>query len=385
MARGKRKKYPKLPNGYGSIKYLGSGRRNPYAVHPPSTGVTLTGSPITPKALCYVDNWMKGFAVLTALKAGTYFPGMELELNLKDESEDLNSLAQKILADYSQSRPVERAKQEKEKTFAKVYEEFYRWKFVDNQKRQYAKNTVNSITSAYKRLAPLHDKIFCELTHDDLQGQIDSSELSHAAIEHDLNLIKQMCKYALIKGYIEKNPSQFVAINKADDDEHGVPFSDEELEILWMNQENPVVEFILIMCYSGYRIKAYQNLEINVEKQYFKGGIKTKVSKNRIVPIHSAIFPIVNRRMELYHKILPCSTAHFREKMYATLAQIGIQKHTPHDCRHTFSRLCEKYCVNENDRRRMLGHSFGADITNSTYGHRELADLRKEIEKIQIG
>lgn len=76
--------------------------------------------------------------------------------------------------------------------------------------------------------------------------------------------------------------------------------------------------------------------------------------------------------------------ASFRESMYDTLESLGITKHTPHDCRHTFSRLCEKYGVNENDRKRMLGHSFGSDITNRIYGHRTLEDLRVEIEKIKI-
>ena len=65
----KRKKYPKLPNGYGSIKYLGKGRRNPYGVYPPVVEFTLEGVPVGRKALCYVDDWMKGFAVLTAYKA----------------------------------------------------------------------------------------------------------------------------------------------------------------------------------------------------------------------------------------------------------------------------------------------------------------------------
>lgn len=60
---------------------------------------------------------------------------------------------------------------------------------------------------------------------------------------------------------------------------------------------------------------------------------------------------------------------------------VGDPKHTPHDCRHTFSMLCEKYNVKENDRKRMLGHSF-RDITNAVYGHRDLEDLREEIEKI---
>ena len=69
--------------------------------------------------------------------------------------------------------------------------------------------------------------------------------------------------------------------------------------------------------------------------------------------------------------------------MYETLEHIGIQRHTPHDARHTFSMLCEKYRVNENDRKRMLGHAF-QDITNKVYGHRTVEELRKEIEKIKI-
>ena len=72
----------------------------------------------------------------------------------------------------------------------------------------------------------------------------------------------------------------------------------------------------------------------------------------------------------------------FRERMYITLKNIKIEKHTPQDCRHTFSYLCEKYKINENDRKRMLGHSFGKDITNKVYGHRDIEELRVEIEKI---
>ncbi len=68
--------------------------------------------------------------------------------------------------------------------------------------------------------------------------------------------------------------------------------------------------------------------------------------------------------------------------MNTLLKQIGItERHTPHDCRHTFSYLCEKYEVAENDRKRMLGHAF-SDITNRVYGHRDVEELRKQIEKI---
>lgn len=381
----KRKKYPKLPNGYGSIKYLGKGRRNPYAVHPPTQEFALSGSPITPKALCYTDAWIKGFTVLTAYKAGTYTPGMELTLNLEDVgTETLESLAQKILADYNATRPVEQARKEKEKTFKEVYNEFFKWKFDNEKGRSYSTNTVKSTISAFKRCSDLHDRIFADLKYEDLQGHVDESTLSHAALELDINLIKQMYKYALICEYTEKNPAQFLKINKEDDDTPGEPFSDAELQILWKHKSNPTVEFILIMCYSGYRITAYRTLQINLEEGYFKGGIKTKVSRDRIVPIHSAILPLVEARVKRQSALLDTSTYVFRTTMYQTLENLSLAKHTPHDCRHTFSKLCEQYDVNENDRKRMMGHSFGADITNARYGHRELSELKKEIEKIRV-
>ena len=68
----KKKKHPKLPNGYGSIQKLSGNRRNSYAVYPPTTHYTEEGKVVRPKALCYVSDWYIGLAILTAYKAGTY-------------------------------------------------------------------------------------------------------------------------------------------------------------------------------------------------------------------------------------------------------------------------------------------------------------------------
>ena len=162
-----------------------------------------------------------------------------------------------------------------------------------------------------------------------------------------------------------------------------MPFSDFDLQILWENANDPVVEMILIMCYSGFRITAYESLEVNLKQKYFQGGVKTRASKNRIVPIHSAIYPIVKQRIEREGSILSISADEFRQEMYKTLEVLKIEKHTPHDCRHTFSKLCEDFEVKENDRKRMLGHAF-TDVTNKVYGHRDLEGLRAEIEKIKV-
>ena len=41
--------------------------------------------------------------------------------------------------------------------------------------------------------------------------------------------------------------------------------------------------------------------------------------------------------------------------------------------------------VNEADRKRLMGHSLKGDITNGVYGHRGVEELRREIEKIEVG
>ncbi len=379
----RRKKYPKLPNGYGSIKYLGAKRRNPYAVHPPVTEFAPNGSPITPKALEYVDDWYYGFAILTAYKAGTYVKGeYPQKPKITSGDIDLEELARSILADYNR---ISDTPEVKKLTFAEVYDGFFEYKFRENQKKIPSKQTKNSTRAAFKNCATIHDKIFEELTHKDLQKVVDDCPLKHSSLELIVTLFHQMYAYADMERICTIDASKHVRINIKDDDEKGVPFSDKEMATLWKHKDDEIIEMVLIMCYSGFRITAYLTLDINLEENYFQGGIKTDNGKNRIVPIHSGILPLVQKRLLRYDgKLLPEGTEEFRQGMYAKLSEFGIDRHTPHDCRHTFSRLAEKYQVNENDRKRMLGHSFSGDITNSVYGHRAVEDLRTEIEKIKI-
>ena len=379
-----RKKHPKIPNGYGSIKYLGENRRNPYAVHPPTVKFNKNGSPITPKALCYVDNWYKGFAILTAYKAGTYTPGMEAGIALNSATNtSIEGIVAQILADYNRTKHDER-KNEKRLTFAEVYDRYYKYKFERENAKTYSDSSRSAKRSAFKNCSKLHHKVFSNVTHEDLQRVIDECSLKHASKELICSLFTQMYRYALANDITNKNYAINLEINTPDDDEHGVPFSENELKTLWDNKDNKTIELILIMVYSGYRISAYKVLEVNLKGRYFKGGVKTKSGKERVVPIHSSILDIVKKRYKRDSSLLCISTTAFRNAMYSALEELNITRHTPHDCRHTFSMLCEKYEVKESDRKRMLGHSLKNDITNGIYGHRTLEELRAEIEKIQI-
>ena len=247
---------------------------------------------------------------------------------------------------------------------------------------------MSSTQVAFKNSSALHDIQFGQIKYKDLQDVLNACPLKHSSLELIVSLMHQMYKYAIKYDIVDKDYSSALFIPIPDDDESGVPFTDEELKILWKNKDDSVVQMLLIMCYSGYRIKAFTNMETNLDGKYFKGGVKTKASKERIVPIHSCIFDMVKARYN-GKNLLGCSVRDFRNKMYNTLSSLGIAnaatgaRHTPHDCRHTFSALCERYEVNENDRKRMMGHSFKSDITNAKYSHRTIEELREQIEKIK--
>lgn len=375
-----KKKYPNLPNGFGSIRKLSGHRANPYAVHPPVTEFNQKGKPVTPKALCYVSDWYVGFAVLTAYKAGTYEPGLEKDLEVMRamDDDDLKTFTKRILADYTLAVRPELAGKEN-MTFTELYKEYWSWKYEG--KKQYSNQAKNSTRTAYKNCKAVHDEKIGNITYEQLQEIVDSCPLKHSSLELIVSLLKQMFKYAKAQNILEKNPTELLKINIPDDDEHGVPFTEEDMKRIWSHKDDDMAQLLIILCYSGYRMGELKVITVNLKEKYFHGGLKTKTSRERTVPIHSAILNIVNDRINKYGCLMPKSYGYYQVKLENYLLSIGIEKHTSQDCRHTFSALCERYKVNEYDRRRMLGHKF-KDVTNGVYGHRTIDELRNEIEKI---
>lgn len=371
-----KKKHPKLPNGFGSIKKLSGNRTNPYAVYPPTTQFAPNGSPILPKALCYVSDWYTGFYALMEYKNGTFDPDKFSTPEIKD-NDKTNDVIAKIISAYNNKTRNEA----NEKTFAEVYEEFFDYKFNRDKTRSYSKSTIYVTNEAYTNCLALHQKAFRSLKTRDLQQVIDNCPKRHATKEHICYLLNQMYSYAYSHDLCDKMYSHHVKINTPDDDVAGVPFTEDEINLLWNHSaNNTVIQGILIMIYSGFRISAYRTLEINKEELYFRGGVKTVSGKNRIVPFCPLIIPFINHDIELFS----LTVVKFRQLFMQQLQTIGITGHTPHDCRHTFSWLCDKYNVDRLCKKLMLGHSLGNDVTDLKYGHRTLNELRAEISKIRV-
>lgn len=353
-----KRKYPqnhprrKLPNGYGSIKKLSGNRTRPYAVYPPSNIASCPASTDTKSsAIGYYKDWYTAYDALNRYHQNPY---------------DVHSRAL---------------------TFADVYELFHKEKF-DKGRKNLSVSSIYAYEAAFKNCAPLHNIRFFDLRKQEMQDVIDNCSLGYSSLCNLKKLFCQMYRYAMENDIVQKNYAQFVSIHQEDDNEKGEPFSEEELALLWANKEDATVQMILIMIYTGFRIKAFETITIDTEQRYFKGGVKTTAGKGRIVPIHSAILPFV---IDFKRNFPEFRARTFRSNaFYPTLKRLGIamtqneKKHTPHDCRHTFSWLCDKYKMDELSKHLIMGHSLGKDIEKSVYGHRTFEELYHEMQKIEV-
>lgn len=345
-----RKKHKKLPNGFGSIKKFSGNRRNPYAAYPPTTEYNLNGTPVSVPAIGYYEDWYSAFDALREYNHNPY------------------DIASKSL------------------TFSDVYLQWWRVKFESNNKKEYSEQTKKSYRWAYNQCTSIHNTLMTDIRKNEMQRIMDNCQLGFSSVRSIKNLFCQMFFYALENGIVDKDYSQFIEISIENDNEKGEPFTEEEISLLWKNQNDPSIQIILIMIYSGLRIGELKIVEIDLQKRCFKGGLKTQAGKNRIVPIHNSIYDFVKNFSQVnFH------AGTFRDKKFYKLIQsIGMppltngKKHTPHDCRHTFSWLCDKYKVDDLSKHLIMGHSLGRDVERSTYGHRTFEQLTEEINKILI-
>ncbi|MBO5336505.1 MAG: site-specific integrase [Lachnospiraceae bacterium] len=293
------------------------------------------------------------------------------------------NIVSKIISSYNNTKRIESGN----KTFAEVYKLYYADKYENpNSKKNFSKSSINAYNSAYKKCTALYDKPMKSITKTDMQSIIDSCILGYGSLVNLKNLFSQMFAYSLQNGIVEMDYSRFVTINTEKDFETGEPFTEHEIKLLWQNKDNQDVQIILILIYTGMRIGELEVVGIDYTENYFKGGLKTPAGKDRIIPFPDSIMEYIKT---FNQKSFNAGT--FRDKKFYNLIQsIGMdpltngKKHTPHDCRHTFSWLCDKYGVDELSKHLLMGHSLGNDVEKSVYGHRTVEQLREEINKITV-
>lgn len=330
----------KLPNGYGTVTKLSGNRRKPYIV---KEGISGKQKPI-------------GYAA-------TREEGLMMLAQYNNNPWDIE--AEKI-------------------TFQELYE-----LWLEKRAVKLGTSNRNSLKSAYKHCSHLNKMKYKQIKSYQMQDCIDNCGKGYSTQGSIKNLFGHLDRFALELDIISKCCSGLLTSESIPETSKEV-FTDEEVSKLWENEKLEWVDSVLFFLYTGFRISEMIDLKISnvdIEAKIMTGGTKTAAGKNRVVPIHSKIQHIVQRRVEqsksgylFEYNGKKINISQYRI-FWADVMEKLEMKHTPHECRHTFrSRLdsagANKVCID-----RIMGHK-SKGTGERVYTHKNIEELRLNIELI---
>lgn len=224
------------------------------------------------------------------------------------------------------------------------------------------------------------------------------------------SLFNLMLDYAVEYEIVDKNYARTFQISgdvieECEENKRGhMPMTDKEIELLWENVDKlQYADIVLIQCYSGWRPQELGLIKldrVDLDNWLFTGGMKSDAGTDRLVPIHSKIRHLVEKRYKEAVEIgseyifnctdgkthrenitLTYDKYYHRFKKIITALNLN-EEHRPHDPRMHFVTLAKKYNVDEYAIKYMAGHKID-DITERVYTQREIKWLQDEIEKIK--
>ena len=277
---------------------------------------------------------------------------------------------------------------EQSMTFAEVYE---KWS-VEYYQTLSKPSSARTYKAAFNHSKPLHDMKMKEIKVAHLENAIKSADVGDATKGRMKSMFNMMYRYAMKHEIVKTDYAALCNGVKVGVNAPKVPFSDAEIQALWeRHKESYILDMALIEMYSGWRpqeLILLRTENIDMDELTMIGGMKTEAGKERMVPIHSCIIDLVKKFYNPDKEYLfycedgtTMTYDKYKHRFDKAMALLGLN-HKPHETRHTFVTLAKKYNVDEYVLKRIVGHSI-KDITEKVYTHRDIENLRQEIEKIK--
>ncbi|MHB1153527.1 MAG: tyrosine-type recombinase/integrase [Eubacteriales bacterium] len=250
--------------------------------------------------------------------------------------------------------------------------------------------------SCYKYLSDIETAKMKELKTAHYQKVIDkaiTAGRSHSTCNKIKILCGQVCKYAMSNDVIDKNYAEFVVLQKYEKPDKDIFTDDEINKVFAATAENPVAEVIFVLIYTGMRIGEIFSIEkanVNLKSRFMTGGEKTAAGKNRTIPLHKHVMPIVCRWLHAGPgkfllddiKDIQHNPDNFRRRdYYDFLKENGIKKLNPHCCRHTFASIMVKAGAEQEALKNIMGHEK-YETTSEIYTHTNLKQLTDAINRL---
>lgn len=335
------------PNGFGSIVNLGGNRRKPYGVR-----ITI--------------GWKDGKQVRKYL--GYY----------RTEAEALIALAEY----HKNGVDIDLTK-------LTLREVFDRWLQLQ-EGRTLSKSVVATHKMAYSRLGKLGNVPIKQVKTTHLQKWLDEIDLKPGSKTKLRSTLGMVFEYATQNDIVSKNYAKFVKIDEKIE-KVGKVYTNDEIQLLWKHAHDEDARIILILIYTGMRIGELLNItkdDVHFEKQYMIGGSKTEAGRDRIIPIHDKIVPLVKEQLGDNHWMV--QTVNGTKRAYNVVAirsakfltQLGLE-HKFHDTRKTAISLMHTSGIPMETIKLIVGHT-GSDVTEKVYLYKNPEELVKIINKLTI-
>ena len=353
--RPRQNRRKRLPNGFGQITEVkGKGLRKPFRAMV-TVGKTEEGRPISRllKPEAYFETYNDAYAAL-----------VEYNRNPYDFDNDIT-----------------------------MDELFKRWSTKHFEKLK-SQDSAKNIRCAWAHCSPIYEMKVKEVRARHMKELIETSDVSPGTKTLMKMILNQVMDYAVEYEIVDHNYARDFKIEKIDKSKqtgtgaHNT-FSDEELDVIWTHSgENMWIDMLLIQCYSGWRpteLCGLRKTDIDLVTGCMSGGSKTEAGRNRQVPIHSKIRPIIEKYIELTpseYLFGELTYEQYRYAFHGELKRIGLADHTPHDCRVRFVSKAKECGMDEYAIKRIVGHTIG-DLTERVYTKRDFDWLRTEMEKLR--
>lgn len=345
----------RLPNGYGSVIKLSGKRRKPFAVRI-TTGIKYSEA--------------SGRAVQT-------YKYLEYFEKRKD--------AMQYLAEFNAGKEVkEHIGIAEIPTFRECYERWIEEKEVSP--KGLTASRERGLRAAFKRFEILHDRRITSIKHADVQPIVfENRHMSKASVAQMITVLKGIAGYAVKYGYITLDFSKYVEGTGYESKNIHKPFTREEIDALWKDQTDIVAAFALITIYTGMRPSELLSQKISnmdLENGYIIGGSKTEAGRNRVIPLHPRIRPLIKAMMKEDGRLFANQTlAGFQMHRWNPYMESHGMSHLPHDGRHTCATLMEAAGIPLHHRKLIMGHKI-KDVTTGTYTHIDPQVLIDDISKL---
>lgn len=335
----------KNPNGYGSVFKLSGNRRRPWCAR-------VTAG--------WTDDGKQQYKIL-----GYYEERAEALIELAKYNDNPYDLDNNKI------------------TFAEIYEKWSEEKFP-----KISQSNIRGYKTSYNKCVRLHGMPFKQIRKMHMQRVINENEhLSFQVRSKIKTLFIQLYKFALENDIVEKDYSRFVDTGEVTTKLVRMPFSDDEIETLWNNIDMPYVASVLIMIYSGMRVGELLKMktkDIDLENRIMIGGSKTKAGKNRAIPIHKKLVPLIdlsNEYLVMSPKGKNFSYNNYIQRQFTPLMEKLGMDHLPHDCRHTTATMLDNAEISRTIIKLILGHT-SSDLTERVYTHKTNEQLVAAIDKL---